>query len=204
MYKIGITGSIGAGKTSIANIFAFLNIPVFDADKEVKKILSKKKIKERLRDIWPTIEKKDDIDKLKLRKIIFSNKNEKRKLEELLYPYLKIEKKRFENTNLKKKILVYDVPLIYETKSEKDYDLIILANCNPDIQKRRVLIRDKISDSLYEQIIKSQLNFDEKMKFNPKIIDTNNLKFIVLIRIISLLLKILINLKIEKWKKKES
>ena len=43
MYKIGITGSIGAGKTSIANIFAFLNMPVFDADKEVKKILSKKK-----------------------------------------------------------------------------------------------------------------------------------------------------------------
>ena len=117
---------------------------------------------------------------------------------------MKIEKKKFENTNLKKKILVYDVPLIYETKSEKDYDLIILANCNPDIQKRRVLIRDKISDSLYEQIIKSQLSFDEKMKFNPKIIDTNNLKFIVLIRIISLLCKILINLKIEKWKKKES
>ena len=204
MYKIGITGSIGAGKTSIANIFAFLNMPVFDADKEVKKILSKKKIKERLRDIWPTIEKKDDIDKLKLRKIIFSDKNEKRKLEELLYPYLKIEKKKFENTNLKKKILVYDVPLIYETKSEKDYDLIILANCNPDIQKRRVLIRDKISDSLYEQIIKSQLSFNEKMKFNPKIIDTNNLKFIMLIRIISLLLKILINLQIEKWKKKES
>ena len=128
----------------------------------------------------------------------------KKKLEELLYPYLKIEKKKFENTNLKKKILVYDVPLIYETKSEKDYDLIILANCNPDLQKRRVLIRDKISDSLYEQIIKSQLSFDEKMKFNPKIIDTNNLKFIMLIRIISLLLKILINLKIEKWKKKES
>ena len=204
MYKIGITGSIGTGKTSIANVFAFFNIPIFDADKEIKKILNKKEIIGKLKSVWPSIVNYGQIDKLKLRSIIFSEKNEKKKLEELLYPYLKVEKERFESTNYKEKLLVYDIPLIYETKSENDYDLIILANCKPELQRKRVLIRDKISNTLYEKIIRSQLSFDEKIKFRPKIINTNNLKFITFIRVVLLLIKISFNLKTEKWKNKES
>ncbi len=204
MYKIGITGSIGTGKTSIANVFAFFNIPIFDADKEIKKILNKKEIIDKLKSVWPSIVNYGQIDKLKLRSIIFSEKNEKKKLEELLYPYLKVEKERFENTNYKEKLLVYDIPLIYETKSENDYDLIILASCNPELQRKRVLIRDKISNTLYEKIIRSQLSFDEKIKFRPKIINTNNSKFIIFIRVVLLLIKISFNLKTEKWKNKES
>ena len=58
MYKIGITGSIGTGKTTIANIFALFNIPIFDADLEIKKILRKKEINQKLKDIWPLVIKK--------------------------------------------------------------------------------------------------------------------------------------------------
>ncbi len=204
MYKIGITGSIGTGKTLIANIFALLNIPVFDADKEIKKILSKKKVEEKIKNIWPIIVENDHVNKLKLRSIIFSQKEEKKKLEKLLYPYLEVEKKIFEEKNSLRTILVYDVPLIYETKSENNYNLILLANCNPDIQRKRVLKRDKISSSLYKKIVKSQLSFDEKKKFKPKIINTNNLKFIIYVRVILLIIKILINLQIKKWKKIEN
>ena len=78
MYKIGITGSIGTGKTTIANIFALFNIPIFDADLEVKKLLTRKEIKQKLKKIWPLIIKKNHIDKLKLREVIFSNKIEKK------------------------------------------------------------------------------------------------------------------------------
>ena len=137
MYKIGITGSIGTGKTTIANIFALFNIPIFDADREIKKILKKKEIKQKLKNIWPLIIKKDHIDKLKLREIIFSNNIEKKKLEKLLYPYLEIELKKFETINYKKNILVYDVPLIYETKTEKKYDKILLAHCNKKDTKKK-------------------------------------------------------------------
>ena len=71
MYKIGITGSIGTGKTTIANIFALFNIPIFDADVKIKEILKKKEIKQKLMNIWPLIIKKDHIDKHKLKEIIF-------------------------------------------------------------------------------------------------------------------------------------
>jgi dephospho-CoA kinase len=201
MYKIGITGSIGTGKTTIANIFAIFNIPIFDADREIKKILGKKKIKQKLKNIWPLIIKKNHIDKLKLREIIFSNKIEKKKLEKLLYPYLEIEFKKFETTNFKKNIVVYDVPLIYETKTEKRYDKILLAHCNKETQRERVLTRDKISDTLFEKILTSQLSLDDKLKFKPKVINTNN-KLFTLIKVCSILIKILIMIKLKNGKEK--
>tara|TARA_Y100000022_G_C13058019_1_gene287527 strand:+ start:18 stop:632 length:615 start_codon:yes stop_codon:yes gene_type:complete len=201
MYKIGITGSIGTGKTTIASIFALFNIPIFDADREIKKILRKKEIKQKLKNIWPLIIKKDHIDKLKLREIIFSNRIEKKKLEKLLYPYLEIEFKKFETTNYNKNILVYDVPLIYETKTEKRYDKVLLAHCNRKTQRERVLTRDKISVSLFEKILASQLSFDDKIKFKPKVINTNN-KLFTLIKVCSILIKILIRSKAKNGKKK--
>ena len=201
MYKIGITGSIGTGKTTIANIFALFKIPIFDADREIKNILKKKEIKQKLKNIWPLIVKKDQIDKLKLREIIFSNNNEKNKLEKLLYPYLEIELKIFEAANDKKNILVYDVPLIYETKTDKRYDKILLAHCNKEIQRERVLTRDNISVSLFEKILASQLSFDDKIKFKPQVINTKN-KFFIFIKVCLLLIKILIRLKLKNGKKK--
>ena len=55
MYKIGITGSIGTGKTTTASFFALFNIPIFNADKEIKKILNSDKIKQKLKSKWPNI-----------------------------------------------------------------------------------------------------------------------------------------------------
>ena len=202
MYKIGITGSIGTGKTTLANMFAKFNISIFDADNEIKKILTRKEIKQKLKDTWPAVLRTNKVDKHKLRTIIFSNKKEKKKLEKILYPYLTKELNKFEKENNEKKILVYDVPLIYETKSENKYDLILLTNCNKKTQRDRVLARDKISNSLFENIQGSQLSFDQKMKFKPKIIDTNYLKFFIFIKILVLVVKIFLGLKIENGTKK--
>ena len=201
MYKIGITGSIGTGKTTIANIFGLFKIPIFDADREIKKILKKKEIKQKLKNIWPLIIKEDQIDKLKLKEIIFSNNIEKKKLEKLLYPYLEIELKKFEITYYKENILVYDVPLIYETKTEKKYDKILLAHCSKKAQRQRVLARDNISDTLFEKILASQLSFNDKMKYKPKVINTNN-KLFTLLKVCTILVKIVISLILKNEKKK--
>ena len=198
MFKIGITGSIGTGKTTIANMFAKFNIPIFDADNEIRKILTRNDVKKKLREVWPFILIKNKIDKNKLKSIIFCNKADKKKLENLLYPYLNIEIKRFENINKNENILVYDVPLIYETKSEKKYNLILLANCNEKLQRKRVLNRDKISNSLFENIKQSQLGFNEKIKFKPKIINTDNLRLFILIKVVFLIIEIYIKLKMKK------
>ena len=199
MYKIGITGSIGTGKTTIAKIFALFKIPIFDADREIKIILEKKEVIQKLKNIWPLVVKKRYIDKLKLREIIFSNIDQKKKLEKLLYPYLEIELNKFEENNYKENILVYDVPLIYETKSEKKYDKILLAHCDIKVQRERVLTRDKISDSLFKKIVSSQLSFNDKIKFKPQVINTNY-KLLMLINIFLLLITTLIRLRLKNGK----
>ena len=107
------------------------------------------------------------------------------------------------NFNYNQRILVYDVPLIFETKSHKDYNLILLANCDSEYQKRRVLKRDRISNSLFHKINESQLSFNEKIKFKPKIINTNHIKLVIFLRIIILLIKISIEQRIENGKKKK-
>ena len=201
MYKIGVTGSIGTGKTTIANIFGILNIPIFNADQEIKKILKRKETIQKLKNIWPLVIKKNCIDKQKLKTIIFENKRDKRQLENLLYPHLKKELERFENIHYRKKILIYDIPLIYETKTEKKYDLIILAHCNTKIQRKRVLSRDNISNSLFDKIVASQMSFNEKIKYKPVIINTNNNKLFLLIKVFLLLIKTLIRIRLKRWKK---
>ena len=125
----------------------------------------------------------------------------KKKLENLLYPFLENELQKFETINYKEKILVYDVPLIYETKTEKRYDKILLANCSRKAQRKRVLIRDKISNSLFEKILTSQLSFNDKIKFKPQVINTNY-KFLILIKVCLLLIITLIKLKLKNDKKK--
>ena len=91
---------------------------------------------------------------------------------------------------------------LYETKTERYYDLILLAHCDKDVQKKRVLTRDKISSLLYEKILASQLNFKDKIKFHPQIINTNRTKLFIFIKILLLLIRILIKLKLQYGKKK--
>ena len=203
MYKIGITGSIGAGKTTIANMFALFNIQIFNADLAIKEILRKKEIKQKLRNIWPLVIKDNHLNKLMLKEIIFSDNIQKKRLEKLLYPYLKMELKKFETINYKENILVYDVPLIYETKTEKKYDIILLAHCDTKIQRERVLTRDKISNTLFEKILSSQLSFNDKIKFKPQVINTNY-KLFILIKVCLLLIRTFIRLKLKNGKKKIS
>ena len=93
------------------------------------------------------------------------------------------------------------MPLIYETKTEKRYDKILLAHCNRRSQRQRVLSRDKISDSLFEKILASQLSFEDKIKFKPIVVKTNN-KLFTLIKVCSILIKILIRLKSKNEQKK--
>lgn len=200
MYKIGITGSIGSGKSTIAKKFALFNVPIFNADEEIKKILDDKLIQKKIKETWPNIVKNNYINKPKLRSIIFSSKKEKTKLENIVYPPLKLIKKKFEQENYNRKIIVYDIPLIYETRSQRNFDLIILASCNINVQRRRVLKRDKISKTLFKKIIASQMSFEEKKSFNPKIINTNSLDLFILVKIIFLLIKIIYKIKIKNEK----
>ena len=190
MYKIGITGSIGMGKSTIAKMFSVLGIPIHDADEEVQKLLKKKEVLTKIRKRWPKAVKKGALNKNFLRDKIFQNKTDKKDLEDIMHPLVEKKRKEFEENNVNNKILVYDVPLIFETNTQKKYDLIILANCSNEVQKLRVLKRKNINEYIFNKINQTQLSFNKKKKYNPIIINTMRPKILTFLRIFFITAKI--------------
>ncbi len=184
IFKIGLTGSIGMGKTTVANMFRDIGIPVSCADTDVASAVSVGgEAVEQIAKIFPKALKYNDkkqpyIDKSKLAKIIFSeDKNLKKlkKLEEILHPIAK--NKRFEFTqNIAKKgcdIILYDIPLLFENNIDKEVDLTICVSCPEDIQKKRVLARENMTEKKFNAIKTKQMPNSKKIQLADIVIDTS-------------------------------
>ena len=201
MVIIGITGSIGMGKTTIAKILNFCKIPIFDADEEVKKILDNNvSIINKIKSKWPECiylqNNKEIIDKKKLGKIIFNNTKEKEKIEKIIHPIINKKRNIFlqEKKKDKFRLVGLDIPLLYETKTNKICNYILLASASESTQKDRVLKRDGMTIDKFNKINKNQLSDCFKRKQKPIIISTEFGKIITFISVIYYL--ILINFKL--------
>ena len=131
MIKIGIIGDIGAGKSFIANQFGY---PVFNADKEVKRIYKNNrncfvKLKKKL----PKFITSYPIKKKDLKKAVLENKNNIKKIEKIVHPEVQKSMKKFIKRNKNKKILVFDIPLLVENKIFKKKYILVYV----DAKKKR-------------------------------------------------------------------
>ena len=195
MIIIGITGSIGMGKTTVSKMLRNLKIPVFDSDRAVKEILEKNyNIIEKISKIWPESvsfhQKQKKINKNILSKKIFESKNERKKLERIIHPLVKKERTSFLKQYDKCVVVGLDIPLLYETGMDKECDYIFLVHTTKKNQKRRVLIRPNMTEKKFELINNSQWSFEKKEKEKPYIINTSFGKLITFIIVIFYLIKI--------------
>ena len=146
MIKIGITGSLASGKTTVAKIFAARKFPLFNADHEVKKIYKQKIFKKK-------ISKKFKFKNLKnikseMKKIISKNINSIKELERIIHPIVRKKIKSFVKKNKKRKIIFFEIPLLIESKLMKDYDVVIFVNSSKKIRKKRYLKKAKMKKCL--------------------------------------------------------
>jgi len=189
MIIIGITGSIGTGKSTIASMMRILNLVVHDSDLEVKEILENNVlVKNKIKKKWPNVifskGNKQFINKKKLSEIVFNYPKEKVFLEGIIHPVVHERRDNFINKNKNKKFVILDVPLLYETGTDKICDYVFLA-CTTDIkQKARVLFRENMTEEKFNLIKKSQWPQEMKLKHNPYPITTSYGKIITFIIII--------------------
>jgi dephospho-CoA kinase len=195
---IGITGSIGMGKSTISSMLTKLRIPVFDSDKQVSKVLeNNRKISTKIGLKWPhavIINDRDmSVNKKVLGDIIFSNLSDKIFLEKLIHPIINQERDLFIQQNINHSLIALDVPLLFETKLHKICDFIFLANAKSDIQMSRVLKRKNMTHEKFDLIKKNQLSNEERKKLSSNIfvVSTNYGKLVSLIIILGCLFKIL-------------
>ena len=201
MIIIGITGSIGTGKTTVSKMFKMLKIPIFDSDKKVKEILDRNKLViEKISKIWPDaissnqIQKK--IDKIALSNKIFKNKKERKKLENIIHPLVEKERKTFLQNSNNCGIVGLDIPLLFETGIDKYCDYVFLMNTTKKIQRKRVLKRPNMTNKKFELINNAQWSFEKKIKEKPIIINTSFGKIITFVLVLFYLIIIKLRVKL--------
>jgi dephospho-CoA kinase len=204
MIIIGITGSIGMGKSTIASMLKFYNIPVHDSDLEVKELIENnslvfKKIKKNWPEVIDIIDSKEIINKGKLSEIIFNDTKFKEKLEKIIHPLVHKKRKMFlKKYKFKKFIVGMDIPLLYETGLNKVCSYIFLALTSEVNQARRVLKRKNMTEEKFLSIKKNQWSDEMKKEQNPYIINTSYGKIFVFILITFLLSTIFFKEKVQK------
>ena len=196
MIIIGITGSIGMGKTTVSSMLRFLGIPVFDSDKEVREILDKNvDVKNEIFKIWPKalyIEQKEKkINKIFLSDKVFKTKRDKEKLERIIHPLVEDLRISFIKQNHASYIIGLDVPLLYETGTDKVCNYIFLTNTSKKNQKKRVLLRQNMTEEKFNLINDSQWSFERKKNKNPFLISTSYGKLYSFINVLFYLLVII-------------
>ena len=174
MLKVGLTGSIGTGKSTVSKIFKELGAYVIDADQIVHSLLKEESVKEKIREILGNVfDDKGEIDKKKVAEIIFNNPEKKKQLEALIHP-LVFERIQEKIKNIEKKdpdaVVVVEVPLMIETGSYKNYDVVIVVYAPEEIQLKRLLKRGMEKKDALKRI-KSQMPIDEKVKYADIVIE---------------------------------
>jgi len=174
--KVGLTGIFGSGKTTVASIFKKYGFDVISCDDIVAELLEKNEIKKKLVKIFGNgVVKSGKVDKKKIAEVIFNNQEKKEKLENLIHPlvFKKIDEEIKENIDrIKKKgIIVIEIPLLFETKSEKKFDYIIVVSASVDIIKSR--LREKFDDREIELRWENQLSLEFKEKNADYIINNS-------------------------------
>ncbi len=179
--RIGLTGGIASGKSTIANyIKKYRDIPILDADQYSKELIKPKGncYKKVVAYFGPQIVDEyssvNEINRGLLKKIIFENSIHRKWIQNLLHPLIK--EKMIEKCNQfeKHKILLLVIPLLFEAKFTDLCTEIWLVKCPREIQKKRLMSRNKISDNEAEKIINLQLNFEDKSKFSDVILDNSD------------------------------
>ena len=164
-YKVGITGGIGTGKSLVSNILKELGITVISADEIVRELQKDPYYLQKIREIFgDDVFDEDNLNRKKLAKIIFSDSDARRKLENLLHPPVLEEiKKRLEELK-EKDIIAVEVPLLFEVGIEDWFDEIWVVYAPFEIQLERIINRDKVSKEDAIARIRAQIPIEEKVK----------------------------------------
>ncbi len=175
MLKIGLTGGIGCGKTTVSKLFSELNVPVIDADKIAHQLVESKQpaLIEICKVFGDAILKVDgSLNRQYLRDIVFSDTFQKQKLESILHP-LVFAKMQEEISRLDSPYCIASIPLLFETHMTDFVDRILVIDCPPEIQKNRVKRRDKLDDARIQSIIDNQVSREFRTTHANDIIDNS-------------------------------
>ena len=176
MIKIGLTGGIGSGKTTVANMFKNKNIPVFIADVEAKKILNDPSVAQDVANTFNISLTNDGlIDKSELASIVFKDKEALEKLNSIIHPKVQQSFQKWIR-NIDAPYIIYEAAIIFEKDRASDFDFTILIIAPEEARVQRVVQRDLSSEDEVKSRMKAQWPESKKKKLADFVIENINLK----------------------------
>ena len=170
---IGLTGSIGMGKSTVAAMFQAAGVPVFDADAEVRKLQSNGG------ELVPLIEAEfpgstgpTGVDREKLGARVFQDEAALARLEAIVHPAVARARAAFMAENRDAPVVLFDIPLLFEKGGHSEVDRILVVSAPPNVQRERVLARPGMTEEKFARILSLQMADAEKRARADFIVDT--------------------------------
>lgn len=175
-FRLGLTGSIGMGKSTTARLFAEEGCAVWDADAAVHQLYSKGGAAVApLSKAFPTAVENGAISRPRLKDILAEDPSALARIEAIVHPLVGADRKTFLET-AKSDIAVLDIPLLFETGGERAMDAVVCVTAPPDVQRARVLERGTMTEAQFEAILAKQLPDAEKRRRSDYVIVTDSLE----------------------------
>ncbi|UNZ50205.1 dephospho-CoA kinase [Agrobacterium tumefaciens] len=175
MIVIGLTGSIGMGKTTTAKLFAGEGVPVLDSD-EVVHGLYRSEAAPLIEAAFPGTTVSGVVDRQKLGDVLRKNPANFGRLEEIVHPLVRKRQEAFLAAARKddRQFALLDIPLLFETGAESRVDKVVVVSCAPEIQRERVLSRPGMTEEKFEMILARQTPDAEKRRRADFIVDSGS------------------------------
>jgi dephospho-CoA kinase len=175
MIILGLTGSIGMGKSTTAQLFAEAGVPVYDADAAVHR-LYEGEAAPAIEAAFPGTTADGKVDRTKLSAQVVHDPAAIRRLEQIVHPMLGASRQKFfhDAEQSGAPVAVVDVPLLFETGGEKRVDAVVVVTTTPEIQRQRILARDNMTSEKLDAILARQLPDAEKRRRADFVVDTSH------------------------------
>ncbi|MFN7126871.1 MAG: dephospho-CoA kinase [Allorhizobium sp.] len=175
MIVIGLTGSIGMGKTTTAGLFADEGVPVNDSDQVVHDLYRSDAVAP-IAELFPDVVVDGVVDRVKLSENLAKNPAKFRDLEAIVHPLVRAREAAFlqKQRELGRSIVVLDIPLLFETGADARVDKVVVVTCEPDVQRQRVLSRPGMTEEKFALILSRQTPDAEKRARADYVVDTGH------------------------------
>ena len=175
MIKIGLTGSIGMGKTETGKIFSEFGFPLYNADNAVHRLYTPgQKGAEKIKETFPTAINPDgSVNRENLSKEVLGDTEKIKILEGIIHPLVGEDREIFFLENSNAHAVVLDIPLLFETGGEKYVDIVVVVDAPKDIQEKRVLSRPNMTKEKFKKIIAEQMPNELKKEKADFVVNTS-------------------------------
>lgn len=173
MFVLGLTGSVGMGKSTAAQFFRDEGVPLHDADAAVHRLYEGEAVAP-IETAFPGTTENGKVDRIKLASRVLGDPAALRRLEEIVHPLVRKEEERFlaQAEKAGAAVAVLDIPLLFETGGEARCDAVVVVTAPPDVQRTRVMARPGMTMEKFEAILAKQMPDAEKRARADFVVDS--------------------------------